>query len=275
MPKEKKAAQTKNMIIDCHTHIYPAKIAEKATVAIGEFYKMPMAASIGTGEMLIENGKKAGVEKYLVCSVATIPAQTRSINSFIKSEVDVHPEFFGFGAYHQDNEPIEEIENIKSLGLRGIKIHPDFQKCNIDDPKFYKLYDVLEDNLPILMHMGDNRFDYSHPARLSKVLNDFPKLRVIAAHLGGYQAWGDAVNLLNKFVKKGNIRFDECSSLAILEPKKAREIIRTYGAENVFFGSDFPMWSHIEELKLLEKLELTSDELEWIHWRSATEFFGL
>jgi predicted TIM-barrel fold metal-dependent hydrolase len=244
-------------------------------MSIGDFYDLPMAENIGTAEQLIENGKKIGVDKYLVCSVATSPQQTRSITDYIKSEVDLHPEFFGLGAYHQDNDPKAEVDYILSLGLKGVKLHSDFQKCGIDDSRLYGLYEELGDRLPVLFHMGDNRYDYSHPKRLAKVLRDFPKLKVIAAHLGGYQTWNEAEELLAEFTKKGNIRFDECSSLAFLSPEKARKIVRSYGAENIFFASDFPMWNHSEEFKLLEKLDLTSDEKDWIYWKSITEFLKL
>ncbi|MDR0918012.1 MAG: amidohydrolase [Oscillospiraceae bacterium] len=263
------------MLIDAHTHIYPEKIAEKATSSIGDFYELPMAASIGNVEGLLNSGKAAGVDRYLICSVATSPLQTRTITNYIKTEVDLHPEFFGLGAYHQDNIPKEEIEYIISSGLKGIKIHPDFQKCAIDDEKFCNLYEEMGDKLPILIHMGDKRYDYSHPKRLANVLNKFPKLKVIAAHLGGYQAWGEAVAELTSFVKKGNIRFDESSSLAFLSKEKAKEIIRHYGAENIFWGSDFPMWSHKSEVELIESLGLNSNELDWIFYKSITEFFGL
>jgi predicted TIM-barrel fold metal-dependent hydrolase len=263
-------------IIDCHCHIYPEKIAVKATESIGNFYELPMSANLGTSAQLIENGKKIGVTKYLVCSVATIPEQTHSINNFIKSEVDAHPEFFGFGAYHQDNDPVETVAAIKNHNFKGIKIHPDFQKCDIDDPKLYKLYEELADcGLPVLFHMGDNRYDYSHPKRLARVLEDFPYLKAIAAHLGGYQTWKEALTLLSVFVKKGNIRFDECSSLAFLDTLTAKNIVRQYGSENIFFGSDFPMWAHTSELELLQKLELSDSEYEYIFHKSAEEFFNL
>ena len=89
-------------IIDAHAHIYPEKIAEKATKTIGEFYDLEMEISSGTTERLIEQGKKAGIDKFVVHSCATKANQVRSINEFIKSELDKHPEFIGFMTLHQD-----------------------------------------------------------------------------------------------------------------------------------------------------------------------------
>ncbi len=257
-------------IFDAHSHIFPGKISEKATLAIGDFYRLPMYKE-GTSENLIESGKKIGVAKYLVCSTATVPQQTESINSFIKDECDKHSEFLGFGTLHPDMDGIaEEVERIISLGLQGIKIHPDFQKFDIDAAKAYKIYEVIEGRLPILVHMGDDRYEYSRPHRLAKVLKDFPKLQVLAAHFGGYQCWKEAEECL----KHPNVKFDTSSSLPIIEPEYAKKLINYYGAENMFFGSDFPMWSHEAELNRFLDIGLSYEDNKKILAGNIKEYFG-
>ena len=98
-------------IIDAHAHIYPDKIAEKATATIGIFYDIKMKMPAGTSERLLENGKENGVSRFVVHSVATTAHQVRSINEFIKREVESHPEFIGFITLHQDLSE-EEIEKL-------------------------------------------------------------------------------------------------------------------------------------------------------------------
>ena len=121
------------------------------------------------------------------------------------------------------------------------------------------------------MHMGDPHQTYSQPQRLAKVLKEFPKLRVIAAHLGGWERWEEAVANLKADER---LRFDTSSCSPFLPKDKMREIIRHYGAENCFFGVDFPMWDHEEELERFFSLSLTDYEnrrilsenlIEWIH----------
>ena len=186
-------------IIDAHTHIFPEKISVKASESIGEFYHMPMF-SAGSSEKLLESGRKIGVSRYLVCSTATVPHQTGAINKFIHTECEKHPEFFGFGTLHPNMKDMgEELEKVLSQGLHGIKIHPDFQKFNIDDSKAFEMYAMLEGKLPILVHMGDDRYEYSRPSRLVRVLKNFPRLEVIAAHFGGYRRWEEARDVLRHF----------------------------------------------------------------------------
>jgi len=168
--------------MDAHTHIFPPKIAEKATVNIGHFYDIPMAEE-GNAERLLQCGAKIGTKRYLVCSTATTSHQVESINDFIAEECGKHPEFYGFGTLHPDYADLEgETNRIIRLGLHGIKLHPDFQRFDIDSPGAYKIYEQIAGRLPVLIHMGDDRYAYSKPERLARVMRDFPTLRVMASH---------------------------------------------------------------------------------------------
>ncbi len=260
-------------IIDSHCHIYPSKISSKASDNVGKFYKVTMYATSGDAQTLIDSGSKAGVDAYVVCSVATKVEQVHSINQFIAEECKKHPEFIGLGAFHEDVEDIESLlDKTCELGLKGIKIHPDFQKINIDDPRLMDLYSLMEERgLVLLVHMGDIRYDFSSPERLARVLEKHDKLKVDAAHFGGYQVWDRAFKLL----RGSNAYFDTSSSLPCLEPEHALEMIRGYGADKMMFGVDFPMWGHSAELGRLLSLGLSDEELELILHANCERLYGI
>lgn len=263
---------TEYEIYDAHTHIFPQKIAEKAAIAIGNFYESPMRYN-GMSSCLLESGAKINIKKYLVCSTATVPQQTSSINDFIIEECKIHPEFIGFGTLHPDMENMDdEIEKIISSGLYGIKIHPDFQKFNIDEKKAYKIYEKILGKLPILIHLGDDRYDYSRPFRLVNVLKDFPDLEVFAAHLGGYQRWGESIELLSGYSK---IHFDTSSTLGFVSTEYAREVIKHFNIDNLMFGTDFPMWDHAEELERFFALGLSDEDNKKILGGNFKRIFNL
>lgn len=250
-------------IIDAHTHIYPEKIAEKATAAIGAFYDIKMEMSAGTTDNLIADGRKAGISRFVVHSCATKAEQVGAINNFIKSEFESHSEFIGFMTLHQnltEEQVFEQVENCAKTGFKGVKLHPDFQKFYIDEEKAEKFYRIIGDKLPILFHIGDDRFDFSMPERLALVAKKFPNVKFIAAHFGGYRCW-DKVD-----VYKGlnNVYFDTCSSLAFISPEKAKQIIDKFGVEKFFFGTDFPMWDALTEIERFMKIKLSDDEREKI-----------
>lgn len=244
-------------ICDGHTHIFPKKIALKACENIGKFYDLGMECNSGTSEHLIESGREIGVTKYLVCSTATIADQVYSINNFIIEQCANHPEFVGLGTLHPDYDNIEEeVQRCIDNGLKGIKIHPDFQQFYIDEDKAFKIYDACTGKLPILVHMGDSRFDYSRPIRLENVVKSYPKLNFQAAHLGGYERWEEATTCLYY----DNVRFDTSSSLEFISKEFARDIIHGFGVDKIFFGTDFPMWDHVNELGRFINLNLSDDE---------------
>ena len=250
-------------IINAHAHIYPEKIAAKATETIGVFYDIPMNMPAGTAERLLEDGGKAGISRYLVHSVATTAHQVRSINEFIKRECLEHPEFIGFIALHQDlteEEMHREVDWALENGFHGIKLHPDFQKFYIDEEIAEKFYRAAEGRLPILMHIGDDRYDYSKPERLVKMAKKHPNQIFIAAHFGGYRSWDDA----KLYQGLDNVYFDTCSSLPFISPDRAKEIIDMLGAERFFFATDFPMWDSTGELERFNKIPLTDKEREMI-----------
>lgn len=250
-------------IINAHAHIYPQKIAQKATETIGAFYNIKMEMPAGTAERLIEDGKKAGVTKYVVHSVATTAHQVRSINDFIKKEVDEHPEFIGFMTLHPDlteSEIDDELNFAITNGFKGVKLHPDFQKFYVDDDNARKIYSRVGDKLPILLHMGDDRFEYSKPSRLVKIAKEFTNVTFIAAHFGGYRCWDDA----EKYKGLTNVYYDTCSSLPFITPKRAKEIISCLGADKFFFATDFPMWDTVTELERFNKIDLTETERRMI-----------
>lgn len=261
---------SKYEIIDAHAHIFPEKIAENATINIGHFYDLPME-SCGMSKKLKESGDKIGVSEYLVCSTATTPHQISSINEFIANECRQNTCFYGLGTTHPNSENLEaDIQQIKNLGLHGVKLHPDFQKFNADSPEAFKIYEIIEGDLPLLIHCGDYRYEYSAPQRIANIHKNFPKLKLHAAHFGGWQRWEDAENCLCGLE---NVVVDISSSMAFLSPENTVRLINKFGVENCFFGSDFPMWSHEEELERFLGLGLTERENRMILAENFKRFY--
>ena len=253
-------------IIDFHAHIYPQKIAERAVSGVGEFYKLKME-NAGTADDLLTQGKKYNISGFVVQSVAVTPSQVQTINNYISSECKKHSEFIGFGTIHADyDNKISEIQRLLSLGLKGVKIHPDTQKFNMDDEKMFELYDYLQQSdIPLLIHCGDYRYDYSHPKRLKNILHLFPKLNVIGAHFGGWSIF----DLAYEYLGNEKCFLDTSSSFRMLGIKRAKELILMYGPDRMVFGTDFPMWNIGEELDSFFRMGLSEEENELILHKNA------
>lgn len=261
-------------IIDAHCHCYPAAIAAKAAKAIGAFYDHQSSCG-GTAEEIIEANKQAGIDMTLIQSAATVPHQVESINAFIADTVRKYPKnFVGFGTLHPDSENSEkEAESLMEMGLLGVKIHNDFIRIAVDDPRMDKIYRICANaHLPLLLHTGDKRYDFTNPNRMEKVLKANPDLTVIGAHFGGWSVWEEASTRLAKF---DNLMVDCSSTTAYISPELCRELVHRYGAERVLFGSDFPYNHPAEELERTLALSLTDEEYRLILGENAKRLLGL
>ena len=261
-------------IVDAHCHIYPDKIAARAVAGTSNFYDVEFANN-GTISQLLERGEKAGIDHYIVQSVATTPKQVESINEFIARSVNEHPGMMtGLGTLHPDCEDMEyQVEKIMSLGLKGVKLHPDIQQFKIDDYRCLKIYELCErEHLPILMHTGDSRYDYSNPNRIVPILEIYDSLVLIGAHLGGYSLWEEAAEKLYQFP---NFYVDCSSSMPFIGTERVAKIIEYYTPDKVMFGTDYPMWGLTDEVENFFKMNFSNEDREKILSKNAQKIYGI
>ena len=133
-----------------------------------------------------------------------------------------------------------------------------------------KIYTLCQGNLPILMHTGDHRFDYSNPNRMKPVLEKYPNLTVVGAHFGGWSVWDEATEKLSKYP---NFFVDCSSSLYAMTADKAKELIMAYGTDRVLFGTDYPMWEIKTDLERFMAIDLTEKQREDIFYNNAAKLF--
>lgn len=254
-------------IIDTHTHIYPEKIAEKATKAVGEFYDTEMDC-LGTVENLKKHMKTAGVGFSFILSTATVPHQVRAINNFL---IDVMKDnedcFLPFGTVHPDMENIvEELDFIRENGIFGLKFHPDFQGFAVDDKKMDVVYEYAQEyKIPMIFHAGDKRYHYSNPIQFKRIIEKFPRIIAIAAHFGGYTELKDSF----EYLCGTNYYFDTSSTFGFSDYDIPKQILKKHDSERILFASDFPMWKPEDEILNIEKLNLSSERLEKVMYKNA------
>ena len=102
------------------------------------------------------------------------------------------------------------------------------------------------------------------------MIDRFPGLVVIAAHLGGWSKWEEA----QRYLVDTECLLDISSCMMFLPPEQVVRYVRAYGAHRVLFGTDFPIWDAAKEVKNLLALPLTDDEKEQILFRNAERMIG-
>ncbi|MFI3229597.1 MAG: amidohydrolase family protein [Bacillota bacterium] len=261
-------------IIDIHAHIYPEKIAHKAVCNIAHFYNVPENNAKGTPAHLLTLGQGYNVEYVVVNSVATAVQQVESINNFICDSAKNEPKFIAFATLHPDMQEAEiraEIARVKAMGLCGIKLHPDCQRFKLTGARGHKLFSLIDADMPILVHTGDRRGSFSNPNLMAEIVKEFPHLRFIAAHFGGYSEW-DKVACYKDIP---NVYFDTSSSMRFMSKAQIKDIIDLMGVDRFMFGTDYPLWGYAEDIATLESLGLSEEDLDKIFYTNAYNFFNI
>lgn len=256
-------------VFDFHTHIYPGRIAARSVENVRAHYHLT-ASSTGLADHLLTCAKEAQVDYMLVLSVASKPGQTSTVNKWLSQHLSDH--LFGFGGLHPYSKHLErEAEQLRELGLCGIKLHPDFQHVPADDPAMDAVLDLaVQYHLPVLIHSGDVLTPYSSPARIARILKRFPQLTLIVPHLGGYSEWDES----ERYIIGKNCYIDTSSALWALPPEKSLDLIRRHGVERVLFGTDYPLSTQAEELERFHRLGLTDEEEQRILFENAKQLLG-
>ena len=240
-------------IADIHAHIFPEKLGEKASLSIGDCYGVDIEREADK-QCLTAEDKLAGITRCVVSNSATGPKQVYNANTFLAEAVQGHPGYIAFGTIYPSMDGFEEeLDRMMELGLCGIKIHPDFQKLAIDDESGIETYKAIaRRELPVLFHMGDNRYDFSSPERLTNLLRRVPDLRVVAAHFGGWNIWPQSL----AHPQPESVLYDTSSTLGMTDREIVMRLIDKIGPDRLLFGTDFPMWSPKEELARFMSLDL-------------------
>ncbi|NLB54356.1 MAG: amidohydrolase family protein, partial [Lentisphaerae bacterium] len=179
-------------ITDFHTHAFPDHMAERALTILQGSTKDVTAQLDGKLSSLIASMDKAGIDRSVICSIATKPSQFESILQWskdIKSDrivplPSVHPE---------DPQSAQRVRQIAQSGFIGLKLHPYYQTFELDSEIAMPIYEAAaETGLLVLCHTGfDIAFPQDRiadPRRVAKILKLFPDMKFVKSH---FLAWAD------------------------------------------------------------------------------------
>lgn len=265
------------MIIDFHTHIFPERIAQRTIQKLEEVGNIK-ARTNGTLEGLKNSMKENNITISVVLPVVTKPAQFQNVNSYA-AEINGKEGIISFGGIHPDMEDYKEgLEEIKRLGLPGIKLHPDYQDTYVDDPKMVRIIQGATDiGLIVLLHAGLDIGlpDPIHcpPKRIANMLDqiDNENAKIILAHMGGYDQWDD----VEEYIVGKKVWIDTSYTLGMISEEQFDRIVKNHGADRTLFASDLPWGGQKETLERLLRMDFSEEEFERILSGNAKELLGI
>ena len=263
------------MLIDFHTHAFPEKIAQRAVEKLAFDAGGLMPQTDGTLASLKAQMAADGVDISVVNSIATNPLQQSRVNDNAM-EMDREPGIVAFGSVHPDApDALEELERIAAAGLKGVKLHPEYQQFYADDQRMRPIYrKISELGLITTFHAGqDYGFPppyHAMPDHLLRAIRWFDS-PVVAAHWGGY---GCAVEVLEKLCG-APLWFDLSFGYCSMPKGIAQAIIDKHGPDRLLFASDMPWHRPAWEMRLLDSLDISPEDREKICWKNAAGLLNL
>ena len=282
------------MIIDFHTHIFPKKIAAHAIATI-EIKAATPSYTDGSLDELRVSMKEAGVDISVLLSVATNPLKIANMNDLqIAGMQQGDPDLVWFGCVHPYAENWkEELERIAAAGLKGIKLHPQYQGFVIDEPKSVRVLEKCgELGLIVVNHSGKEPAYpgvlTSSPQQIRSALKQAGPVTFVGAHMGALQDWSEAADMYGdmpnvyvdtsfglRHLKPGERGYYTQEALGLMEPETFLKLVRDLGADRVVYGTDSPWRGQKQTIDGIKALPLTEEEKELIFHKNAERLLNI
>ena len=261
------------MLIDMHTHVFPRRKAPEILGDMASRKSIPHYSD-GTVDGLLAGMKKSGTDISLISRITTKKENVTAVNEWLLR--CMRPSIQSLATVHPD-QPVatSDLAALKNQGFKGVKLHPDYQGFFVDDRRMYPFYEAAQTTgMPVLFHAGLDRGlpppVHALPSGLIKVHRDFPRLKMIAAHMGGEDNYQETEDLL----LGKNIFIDTSFVLRIMPVGLLKRFFRKHGVERILFGSDSPFTDQARELSYLLNLSfLTTAEKEKVAGGNAASLF--
>ena len=267
-----------SMLIDFHVHAFPDRLAERALAVLAKNIASPPLTD-GTLSGTLAAMDRWGVDRAVICNIATNPKQTANVNAFAAETLrDRGDRFTPLGSVHPDlPDPEPVLRGLAEAGIPGIKLHPDYMRRTVDDPCYDVIFEICASlGLFVLTHAGFDVYStsrvFASPDRLLRRLERSPKTVLIAAHYGGNMMWDEVEE---KICGKDLYIDTSLGGLTKLSPEQAARILAKHDPEKILFGSDCPWCSSAETFRYVDALPLSGDLKEKIFHGNAERLLGL
>ena len=262
------------MIIDFHTHMFPDKIARGTLEFLEEACKTKPYTD-GTCRGLLASADHADVDICVALPVVTKPSQFSSVNEFASGYQE--GKIISFGGIHPETDDYKaQLRQIRDMGFKGIKLHPDYQDMYFNDIRYTRIVSYASElDLIVSVHAGidPKSLDDVHctPRMARELIEEVKPDKLVLAHLGGNRMWDEVERELVGL----DVFFDTGVVLGCISQEKFLRIVDTHGADKILFATDSPWKGQKEYVKLLSSMPLKSQDKELIFSGNARRLLGI
>ena len=279
------------MIIDFHAHVFPPQIKKNRNKYIESdpcfaILYSKKDSKLRTTDELIDSMDKAKIDISVILNIGwTTHELCVETNDYILESIARYPErLIGFCSVQPQSydAALDEIERCAKEGIRGVgEIRPDMQLFDPRDEEVMTPFinAVMKHKLMLLSHASEP-VGHIYPGKgavtpeiLYPFIASYPDLTIILAHWGGGLPFYALMPEVSGAMQ--NVFFDTAASPLLYSPQIYEQVIQLVGAEQILFGSDYPMLEQGQALKDIASPNLSEETKNLILAGNAQKLLGI
>ena len=268
------------MMIDFHTHIFPDRIAPRTLEVLSAAAGIP-AHTDGTAAGLAASMAEAGIDLCVNLPVMTSALQVHKVNDSLYRNRALHQDMgiLSFAGIHPDLDTYaDELRLRKEQGFIGIKLHPAYQRCDLDDPRFLHIIDCACNlDLVVLTHAGVDigipEHNYASVEMILHLIEQVHPEKFILAHMGGWDAWEE----VSLYLAGAPVYLDCAFSIGEygMSPDEFFRLCVKHGTDRILFATDSPWTGQSSYVEAIRNLPFSGQEKDGIFGQNASKLLSL
>ncbi|MFG1798457.1 amidohydrolase family protein [Nocardia sp. NPDC049149] len=272
-------------IIDVHTHFMPDSVMQKvwayfdsAGPLVGRTWPIAYRAD---EQVRLKTLRGFGVRAFTSLVYPHKPEMAAWLNEWTAEFAERTPDCLHTATFFPEPSAAQYVRTAVERGARVFKVHLQVGRFDPRDPLLDPVWGLLEDAaIPVVIHCGSGPVpgEYTGPGPITAVLQRFPRLRLIVAHMG-MPDYSDFLDLAEQYA---DLRLDTTMAWTDFTesqtPFPTAELPRLRDAgDRILFGSDFPNipYPYEHSIQVLEQLDLGDDWLRRVCYQNAADLFAI
>jgi hypothetical protein len=271
-------------VCDVHTHFMPEAVMRSVWAyfdAAGDNYGVPWPIEYRWADDARLNHLRAlGVRKFTALVYAHKPGMAEWLSRWAIDFASHVPDCLPTATFYPEPEAERYVSEALARGAQVFKVHLQVGDFDPRDPLLDPVWGLLADAaVPVLIHCGSAPLAgrFTGPGPIGEVLDRFPRLRVIVAHLGAdeFEVFLDMVQAReNTWLDTTMALTDFMQQLRPFPVGRLAQLRALSGQGKVLFGSDFPNipYPYAHQVEVLSDHGLDMPE---VLWRAPVRLFGV
>lgn len=272
-------------LVDVHTHFMPKQVMDKVWAyfdSAGPLIGRPWPITYRSEEQArVETLRAFGVRRFSAMLYPHKPQMAAWLNAWAADFAARTPDCLHTATFFPEPDAADYVTRAVADGARVFKAHLQVGAYDPNDPLLDPVWGLLADaGIPVVTHCGSGPMPGKHtgPGPIGRVLDRYPGLRLIVAHMGmpEYREFLDLADRHPQVYLDTTMAFTDFAERDAPFPRDELARLAALG-DRILLGSDFPNipYPYVDALAALERLDLGAPWLRAVCHDNGARLFGI